>query len=47
MDSFSVFGDENTICVFSNVSHLANIHNTIEYEILTHLMPHIKRTIVK
>jgi alanine racemase len=45
MDSFSILGDEQIICVFSNASHLANIHNTIEYEILTHLMPNIRRTI--
>jgi len=46
MDSFSVLGDDKKICVFNNASHLAKVHNTIEYEILTHLMPHLKRIII-
>jgi len=46
MDSFSVKSEKDEICVFDNVSHLAKIHDTIEYEILTHLMPSIKRNII-
>jgi alanine racemase len=46
MDSLSVLGDEQIICIFDNVTNLSQIHNTIEYEILTHLMPHIKRDII-
>ncbi len=46
MDSFTLQSNEYEICVFNNVSHLAKVHDTIEYEILTHLMPTIKREIV-
>ncbi len=46
MDSFSLEGDEDKVCVFDNATHLTNIHDTIEYEILTHLLPRVKRMIV-
>ncbi len=46
MDSFSVFGKDDEICVFSNASALSKVHNTIEYEILTHLLPRIKRIVI-
>jgi len=46
MDSFSTFGDKKEVCVFSNASHLSKVHDTIEYEILTHLLPRIKRIII-
>jgi alanine racemase len=46
MNSFSVKSEEDEICVFDNVLHLAKVHDTIEYEILTHLMPTINRIIV-
>ena len=46
MDSFSCMGDEEVVCVFENVTKLANIHKTIKYEILTNLKPNIKRIIV-
>ncbi len=46
MDNFSVNGDDEEICVFDNVTQLATVHDTIEYEILTHLLPRIRRVIV-
>ncbi|MEA3554541.1 MAG: alanine racemase [Campylobacterota bacterium] len=46
MDSFSCIGDDEEVCVFNNVTHLANIHKTIKYEILTNLKANIKRVIV-
>jgi alanine racemase len=46
MDSFSVFGTDSEVCVFNNVTSLANTHNTIKYEILTNLKANIKRVIV-
>ena len=46
MDSFSLESDDDKICVFNNVSELSELHDTIEYEILTHLLPRIKRIII-
>jgi alanine racemase len=43
MDSFSIEGDFDEVCVFDNVSELSHIHNTISYEILTQLSPYIQR----
>jgi len=45
MDSFFVESDKDEVCVFENVTHLAQVHNTIKYEILTNLKPNIKRVI--
>ena len=45
MDSFFVESVENEVCVFDDVSHLAEVHNTIKYEILTNLKSNIKRII--
>jgi alanine racemase len=47
MDSFSVESSDNEICVFNDVTHLAKVHNTIKYEILTNLKAGIKREIVE
>ncbi len=46
MDSFSVESNDEEVCVFDDVTHLAQIHNTIKYEILTNLKPSIKRVII-
>lgn len=46
MDSFSLEGDEDKVCIFDDVTHLALVHDTIDYEILTHLQPHIKRIVL-
>ena len=46
MDSFSVLGDDNEVCVFDDVKHFASIHNTIKYEILTNLKANLTRVIV-
>jgi alanine racemase len=46
MDNISVVGDKEQICIFDNVNNLANIRDTISYEILTSLSKDIKREIV-
>ncbi|WP_295699958.1 alanine racemase [uncultured Helicobacter sp.] len=46
MDCFSCLCDKSRICVFNDVSALAQAFGTISYEILTHLSPHIKRTLI-
>lgn len=46
MDCFSCLCDEPRICVFDDVSDIAKAFGTISYEILTHLSPSIKRTII-
>ena len=43
MDSFSIFGDDKEVCVFDNVTDIAKIFDTIEYEIFTHLKDNIVR----
>ncbi len=45
MDSFSVEGDDDMVCVFNDVKELAQVHSTITYEITTTLSPFIKRVI--
>ncbi len=45
MDSFSIQGKEECVCVFDDANYLAKIHNTVNYEILTHLSSYIKRYI--
>ncbi len=47
MDNISVSGQSDEICLFDDVKELANIHNTISYEILTSLSADIKRQIVE
>jgi hypothetical protein len=42
----SVESSDEEVCVFDNVTHLAQVHNTIKYEILTNLKPSIKRVII-
>jgi len=46
MDSFSLESTDEEVCVFDNVNHLSEVHNTITYEILTSLKANIKRVIV-
>ena len=46
MDSFFVESNDEEVCVFDDVKHLAQIHNTITYEILTNLKPSIQRVII-
>jgi len=46
MDSFSLEGDCETVCIFEDASNLATIHKTIEYEILSQLSPFLKRVII-
>ncbi len=46
MDSLCVEGSEDEICLFDDVSGLSRHFNTIKYEILTKLMPWIRREII-
>lgn len=46
MDCFSCLCDKERICVFDNVRGIAEGFGSISYEILTHLSPSIKRTII-
>jgi alanine racemase len=46
MDNMSLECDKDEICLFNNVKKLANIHNTITYEILTSLSKDLKREII-
>ncbi|MBS9768191.1 MAG: alanine racemase [Flavobacteriaceae bacterium] len=47
MDSFSLEGDDKKICVFRDARHLAEVHQTIVYEIMTGLHAHIERILVE
>ncbi len=46
MDNISIDSIKNDICLFDDVKKLAQLHNTISYEILTSINPTIKRIIV-
>jgi alanine racemase len=46
MDSLCAEGDKDKICLFDDASELSNYFNTITYEILTKLMPWIKREVI-
>lgn len=45
MDYISLNSSEDEVCLFDDVNELANIHNTISYEILTSLKSNIPRVI--
>jgi alanine racemase len=46
MDSLSVAGDDNEICIFNNARDLAKVHDTIHYEILTNLHASVPKFII-
>lgn len=46
MDSFTVEGDRDVVCVFNNARKLAKIHKTIVYEILVSLHCNVERRLV-
>ena len=46
MDSLCVEGKESEICLFDDVNHISEYFGTITYEILTKLMPWIRREVV-
>lgn len=46
MDNLSLNSTQDEVCIFDDVTSLAQIHDTITYEILTSLKPNIKRMIV-
>lgn len=45
MDNLSINCDDEEVCLFEDATQLANIHNTITYEITTSLNPHIEKKI--
>ncbi|RXK00168.1 alanine racemase [Arcobacter sp. CECT 8986] len=45
MDNLSINSDDDEVCIFNDVSRLADIHNTIRYEILATLNPNIKKEV--
>lgn len=47
MDSFSCADSGEEICVFNDANIFAKYFNTINYDILVKLMPHIKRVVVE
>ncbi len=46
MDSMALEGTKDRVLLFSDASNLAKHFDTITYEIITKLMPHIKREII-
>ncbi len=46
MDSLCVEGDREEICLFDDVTNLSTYFNTITYEVLTKLMPWIRREVI-
>ncbi len=46
MDSISIEGDEEEICILNDAKNMANFFDTITYEIITKLSPFIKRELV-
>ena len=46
MDSLSVAGDDQKICIFDNARDLAKVHDTIHYEILTNLHASVPKFII-
>jgi len=47
MDSLSVEGDDENICIFNNARDLAKVHDTIHYEILTNLHASVEKNIIQ
>jgi len=46
MDSFSMLGNEQKVCLFHDANYLAKKNGTITYDIITKLSPFIKRVII-
>ena len=46
MDNLSLNCSDNEVCIFDDVTKLAEIHDTITYEITTTLNPYIEKEIV-
>ena len=46
MNSFTTFGDDEAVCVFSNAEKYSKVHNTITYEIISNINPKIRKEIV-
>ncbi|OCL82434.1 alanine racemase [Arcobacter porcinus] len=47
MDNLSINSDDDEVCIFDDVTKLAEIHNTISYEITCSLKDNIQREIVE
>jgi len=45
MDSLSMLAEEEEVCLFKDASYLAKKFNTITYDVLTKLMPDIRREV--
>ena len=46
MNSLSVPGDDDSICIFRNAERFANSHGTIIYEIISNINSNFERRIV-
>jgi alanine racemase len=46
MDSMSINSDDDSICLFDNANVLADIIDTINYDILVKLKSNIKRVVI-
>lgn len=46
MDSLSMLGDAKEVCLFKDANYLAKKFGTITYDVITKLMPNIKREVI-
>ena len=46
MNSFTTFGNDESVCVFSDANKYSKVHNTIIYEIISNINPKIRKEIV-
>lgn len=47
MDSFSIEGEDDEVCIFNDVREFANFFDTITYDILTKLSPFLLRKVIR
>lgn len=45
MDCFSIEGDDEEVCVFSDAREIAKTYDTIVYDVITKLFPYIKKVV--
>ena len=43
MNSFTTFGDDKAVCIFSHAEKFSKVHNTIIYEIISNINPKIRK----
>ena len=46
MNSFTTFGNDDNVCVFSDAQKISKVHRTITYETISNINPKIKREII-